>query len=138
MSDASHENPGAGEAGDAAAQTPGEPGPRGRTWVGLGERVGLVAPEREEYVSRWDAFNDPAAAMAHGRPTTAPLPELPTLPPYSRRQQEHAYDFAIGGHHQFTFDVCTLADQRCVGEVGCRGVHWPAATGALVAHVYRR
>src|SRR4051794_22378998 len=42
----------------------GEGGASGRDWLVRGERVGPVAPNREDFVARWDRYDDPRIAMA--------------------------------------------------------------------------
>ncbi|MEA2368963.1 MAG: hypothetical protein QOH38_1681 [Thermoleophilaceae bacterium] len=102
-----------------------------RAAIVAGERVGLSAPEREEFVSRWEQFNDPVLAMLLGTPTLALGTEVRTMPPLTREHREALYEEHVA-RRLLCFDVRLAdGDGRCVGEAYLGDLGWPRATADL-------
>lgn len=102
-----------------------------RAVIVAGERVCLTAPERGEFVARWDQFNDPVLAMLLGTPTLALGAQTRTMPPLTREHREALYEAHVA-RDVLCFDVClTDGDGRCVGEGYLADLTWPRATAEL-------
>jgi RimJ/RimL family protein N-acetyltransferase len=84
-------------------------------WIVRGERVGLVAPRKEEFLDRWDLSNDPILGMLVGLPALPGAPHGGTLPPYSREQHEKLWE-SIAARNVIAFDIREAPDGRLVGE----------------------
>ena len=107
----------------------------GRAVIVGGERVVLTAPEREEFVERWRAWNDPLTAMLIGSPSLASGLHARTMPPVSREQREALYELHVA-RTVICFDVRVDGpDGRCVGEVRLRDLTWPRASGQLEVEI---
>jgi RimJ/RimL family protein N-acetyltransferase len=101
-----------------------------RAVIVAGERVGLTAPERDEFVARWELFNDPLTAMLLGTPTLALGADARTMPPLTREHREALYAEHVA-RRVLCFDVRLTGDDRCVGEGYLADVTWPRATAEL-------
>src|SRR3954470_22404096 len=100
-------------------------GPPPREGGGRGERVALTAPERDEFVDRWRAWNDPLTAMQIGSPSLASGLHARTMPPVTREQREALYELHVA-RTVLCFDVrAESADGRFVGEARLRDLTWP-------------
>ena len=104
-------------------------------WILKGERVGLSAPERGEFVERWRLFNDPVLAWLFGYQTTVNSPMAPSMPPFLREQREGHYERMLQ-RDPITFDIRLLSDGRCIGEASWRRIGWPAASADLALAIY--
>jgi RimJ/RimL family protein N-acetyltransferase len=106
------------------------------TWIVKGAAIGLTAPRREEFVARWDLFNDPLLSMILAMPTTTALPGAATLPPYHREQQENMFNMA-SARGLIAFDLCSVEDgTRPVGEAFLHSLAWPHASAELSLIVF--
>jgi RimJ/RimL family protein N-acetyltransferase len=110
----------------------------GRAVIVAGERVALTAPEREEFVSRWDLLGDPVDAMLQGSPAITTSAFTRTMPPATREQREALY-----GQHVARNILCFDAraggsDGRCVAEAHLCEITWPRASGDLGVVVFER
>ena len=91
-------------------------------WLAKGEFVGLSAPEREDFIDRWDRYNDPRIAMVVAFQTTGSAPIL--KPPVTREQRIGVWRGVEAGL-LIAFDVRTVEDGRYVGEAGLSRIEWP-------------
>lgn len=96
-----------------------------------GEQVVLTAPERDEFVERWDRFNDPLLAMLLGTPTLAPTRDARVMPPVTPEHREALYEEHVQ-RRVLCFDLRLPGDgDRCVGEAYLSDLTWPRASGEL-------
>jgi RimJ/RimL family protein N-acetyltransferase len=84
-------------------------------WIVKGERIGLTAPRKEEFLARWDLHNDPVLGMLVGLPSLPGASHAGTLPPYTREQHETLWD-AIAARAVIAFDLREVDGGRAVGE----------------------
>jgi RimJ/RimL family protein N-acetyltransferase len=105
-----------------------------RTWIVLGERVGLTAMDREEFGARWDAYNDASLGMLLTHATTPHLPGAPRRAPITRDVREALWDF-VNSPCARAFDIRAAEDQRFVGECSLSGIAWPAASAEVAVAV---
>ena len=84
-------------------------------WIVRGERVGLTAPRKDDFLDRWDRNNDPIASMLMGLPSLPGAAYAATLPPSSREQQEKLWE-AVAARELIAFDIREVSDARAVGE----------------------
>ena len=107
-----------------------------RAVIVAGERVALTAPERDEFVERWQVFNDPLLASLLGSPTFAHGRAARTMPPVTREQREALYERHVA-RSILCFDVrLTDADRRCVGEGYLSELSWPRASAELSVAIF--
>jgi [ribosomal protein S5]-alanine N-acetyltransferase len=103
----------------------------GRASIVAGERVVLTAPARDEFVARWDLFNDPMLSMLLGSPVLAHGPHVRTMPPVTREHREALYEQHVA-RRVLCFEVRLAGgDRRCVGEAYLAELSWPRACGEL-------
>jgi RimJ/RimL family protein N-acetyltransferase len=110
----------------------------GRAVIVAGDRVALTAPEREEFVARWEMLGDPLDAMLEGSPAIAHSGYTRTMPPATREQREALY-----GQHVARTILCFDAREggaegRCVAEAHLCEITWPRASGDLGVVVFAR
>jgi RimJ/RimL family protein N-acetyltransferase len=110
----------------------------GRAVIVGGERVVLTAPERDEFVARWQLLGDPLDAMLQGSPSIAQAQFTRTMPPATREQREALYDQHVA-RNVLCFDAREGGpDGRCVAEAHVCEVTWPRASGDLSVVVLAR
>jgi RimJ/RimL family protein N-acetyltransferase len=103
-----------------------------RAVIVAGERVVLTAPEREEFVGRWELFNDPVVAMLLGSPVLTHGAAARTMPPIAREHREALYEEHVA-RRVLCFDVRLAdGDGRFVGEGYLADLTWPRASGELL------
>ena len=105
-----------------------------RQWIVAGERVGLTAPEREEFMSRWDRYNDPALAMLLTAPTSAPRPTS-SRPPVTQDHREAMWKLAVSGDLR-PFEIRTVEDGRVLGECSLSRITWPRASADIAVAIF--
>ena len=108
----------------------GESGPE---WLVRGELVGLVTPNRQDFVDRWDRYNDPRIAMAAAFQTGGAA--LIFKPPMSREHREWLWE-AAGEGLLVPFDIHAIAGGRFVGEAGLSRIDWPRGSGEVAAAIF--
>jgi RimJ/RimL family protein N-acetyltransferase len=101
-----------------------------RTWIVLGERVGLTALVREEFVARWDAYNDPSLGMLLTHPTSPKAASASIKPPVTREDREAVWEFVTSASAR-AFDIRAAEDQRFLGECSLSGITWPTGSAEL-------
>lgn len=101
-----------------------------RTWVVLGERVGLTAMMREEFIARWDAYNDPSLGMLLTHPTTPAAPNAPVKAPVTREDREAVWDYLCSPGVR-AFEIRAAEDQRLLGECSLSGITWPTGSSDI-------
>jgi RimJ/RimL family protein N-acetyltransferase len=104
-------------------------------WIVQGERIGLAAPRKEDFLARWEAHNDPALGMLFGMPSLPSTPLGPTLPPYTEAQHEALWE-CIAARTMIVFDVCHREDGRLIAEVVLNRVYAPHASCELSLAVF--
>jgi RimJ/RimL family protein N-acetyltransferase len=108
----------------------------GRALIVAGERVALTAPEREEFVGRWERLGDPLDAMLQGSPAIAHGTFTRTMPPATREQREALYEQHVA-RTILCFDArAGGADGSCVAEAHLCEITWPRASGDLGVVVF--
>lgn len=107
-----------------------------RTWIVLGERVGLTAFEREEFVARWDAYNDPEIGMLMSFPLLAQYP-APMRPPVTREDRERVWE-VVASRAVLGFDVRAAEDGRSVGECSLSKIAWPRGSAEIAIAILDR
>lgn len=105
-----------------------------RTWIVCGERVGLTALVREEFIARWDMYNDPSIGMLLTHPTDAGGKGSPTKPPLTRESREALWEL-ITSRYLLGFDIRTAEDQRWVGECSLSRITWPAGSADIAVAI---
>jgi RimJ/RimL family protein N-acetyltransferase len=105
-----------------------------RTWVVLGERVGLTALVREEFIARWDLYNDPSLGMMLTHPTSAGATGSPSKPPLTRESREQLWEL-VTSRYLLGFDIRTAEDQRFVGECSLSRITWPAGSAEIAVAI---
>jgi RimJ/RimL family protein N-acetyltransferase len=108
-------------------------GDRAPDWLVRGELVGLAAPDREEFVSRWDRYDDPRIGMAAAFQTGGAAAIF--KPPMTCEHREWIWD-AAGEGLLVPFDIHTVSDGRFVGEAGLSRIDWPRASGEIAAAIF--
>ncbi len=107
----------------------------GHAWLVRGERVGLVAPPREEFVERWIDYNDPRLSMLTAFPTSRSARGWTLKPPVAREHREALRD-AVCSRAILAFDVHVVDGGRFVGEAGLSGIEWPRASADIAACIF--
>lgn len=102
-------------------------------WLVKGRLVGLVAPEREAFVERWDRYDDPRIAMLASFQTAGAAAIY--KPPLTREQRVAVWD-AVAEGLLVAFDVRTVADGRFVGEAGISRLRWPRGSGDIAVALF--
>jgi RimJ/RimL family protein N-acetyltransferase len=102
-------------------------------WLARGELVGLVAPNREDFVARWDRYDDPRIGMAAAFQSGGAAAIF--KPPMTREHREWIWD-AAGEGLLVPFDIHAVADGRLVGEAGVSRIDWPRASGDVAAAIF--
>jgi RimJ/RimL family protein N-acetyltransferase len=93
----------------------------------------LTPPEREEFVSRWDLYNDPRLGMLVAYQSSA-SPFI-MKPPVAREHREAVWD-AIVARQVVAFDVRVAADGRYVGEAGLSRIDWPHGSADIAVVLF--
>jgi len=103
----------------------------GRASIVAGESVVLTAPRRDEFVARWQLFNDPVLAMMLGSPALSHGIHVRTMPPVTLEHREALYEEHVA-RRILCFEVRIAdGDRRCVGEAYLADLTWPRASGEL-------
>jgi RimJ/RimL family protein N-acetyltransferase len=105
-----------------------------RTWIVLGERVGLTAMMREEFIARWDLYNDPALGMLMSYPVASASPAAPTKPPVTRENREAVWELIVS-RGILAFDIRTADDQRFLGECSLSRITWPRGSAEIAVAI---
>ena len=105
-----------------------------RTWIVLGERVGLTALMREEFIARWDTYNDPSLGMLLTHPTTPASPTAPTKAPVTREDREAVWEYVCSPSVR-GFEIRAAEDQRFIGECSLSGITWPSGCAEIAVAV---
>ena len=91
----------------------------------------LTAPRRDEFVGRWQLFNDPVLAMMLGSPALSHGIHVRTMPPVTLEHREALYEEHVA-RRILCFEVRIAGgDRRCVGEAYLADLTWPRASGEL-------
>lgn len=102
-------------------------------WLAVGHRVALAQPEREEFVARWDLYNDAQLGMLATFQTAGTA--VIAKPPVTREHREAVWD-ALAEGAIMAYDLRDVADDRFVGEVGLSRVAWPDGSGDIGVLVF--
>src|SRR5438477_21806 len=97
-------------------------------WLVKGVLVGLSAPEREEFVERWDLYDDPRIGMLAAFQTAGATAIF--KPPLTRENREGVWQAVLDGL-LLAFDIRDVEDGRFVGEAGLSRTEWPDASGDI-------
>jgi len=100
-----------------------------------GDRVGLAAPEREEFVERWIDYNDPRLSMLTAFPTSRSAVGAPLKPPVAREHREALWN-AVCARLILAFDLRAVEDGRFLGEAGLSGIDWPRASADIAVCIF--
>jgi RimJ/RimL family protein N-acetyltransferase len=111
----------------------GDGGESGLEWLVRGELVGLVAPNHDDFVARWDRYDDPRIGMAAAFQSGGAAAIF--KPPMTREHREWIWD-AAGEGLLVPFDIHAVADGRLVGEAGVSRIDWPRASGDVAAAIF--
>jgi RimJ/RimL family protein N-acetyltransferase len=106
-----------------------------RRWIVAGERVGLTALVKEEFLDRWDAYNDAEMGMLISYPTAAASATSPTKPPVTREHREALWELVVS-RAIVGFDVRTVEDRRFIGECSLSRIAWPRACGEIAMAIF--
>jgi RimJ/RimL family protein N-acetyltransferase len=105
-------------------------------WILKGERIGLRAPSRDEFVARWPLYNDPVMAMVAMLPTMTPFSAGSfSMPPFMREQREAIWEH-IAARQSFGLDVWRLDEDRCIGEALIEGIQWPHGSAEFALMIF--
>ena len=108
----------------------------GSAWLVKGDRVGLRAPTREEFVDRWVHYNDPRLTMLTAFPTSRSISAgRPVKPPVAKEHREALWD-TILTRSVLPFDIHVLEDGRFVGEAGLSSIEWPRASAEIAVCIF--
>jgi RimJ/RimL family protein N-acetyltransferase len=108
-----------------------------RTWIVVGERVGLTALVRETFIDRWDLYNDPEIGMLLSFPTTPTSGWGPAKPPITRDNREALWDLIVR-RELLGFEIRTVEDQRFVGECSLSRIAWPRGSAEIAVGIFDR
>ncbi|MEA2369353.1 MAG: hypothetical protein QOH38_2071 [Thermoleophilaceae bacterium] len=106
--------------------------PRQLEWLVQGDGVGLVAPERADFIARWNRYDDPRIAMVAAFQTTG---STILKPPTAREHREAIWQAVVEGA-LVPFDIRTVDDGRFVGEAGVSRIQWPRGSGDVAAALF--
>ncbi|HEX8065188.1 MAG TPA: GNAT family protein [Thermoleophilaceae bacterium] len=106
-----------------------------RTWIVAGDGVGLTAPEREEFVARWDVYNDAGMAMLFGYPTSGTPDGVLLRPPVLREHREAVWETLVA-RSLLAFDVRATDDGRLLGEGSLSRITWPRASAEIALAIF--
>jgi RimJ/RimL family protein N-acetyltransferase len=102
-------------------------------WIVKGELAGLTEPDRDEFVARWDLYDDPRIAMLASFQTSGA--SIILRPPLTREHREGVWEQAQGGSF-LAFDVRTVEDGRFVGEAGLARIGWPHGSAEIAVALF--
>ena len=102
-------------------------------WLVRGDRIGLAAPNREDFVERWDRYDDPRIGMAAAFQSGGAAAIF--KPPMTREHREWIWD-AAGEGLLMPFDIHTVTDGRFIGEAGVSRLDWPRASGDIAVAIF--
>jgi len=105
-----------------------------RTWIVCGERVGLTALMREEFLARWDMYNDPSLGMLLTWPTTGAARTSPIRAPVTIEDREAVWEY-VSSRSVRGFEIRAVEDQRLVGECSLGGISWPTASAEVAVAI---
>jgi RimJ/RimL family protein N-acetyltransferase len=102
-------------------------------WLVRGEMVGLAAPDRAEFVDRWDRYNDPRIGMLAAFQTAGAAAIY--KPPLTREHRESVWQAVLEGR-LIAFDIRALDDGRFVGEAGLARAAWPRGSADIAVALF--
>ena len=102
-------------------------------WLVRGEMVGLAAPDREEFVDRWDRYNDPRIGMLAAFQTAGAAAIY--KPPLTREHRESVWQ-AVLEQRLIAFDIRAVDDGRFVGEAGLARAAWPRGSADIAVALF--
>ncbi|TML82453.1 MAG: hypothetical protein E6G07_03415 [Actinobacteria bacterium] len=102
-------------------------------WLAKGEMVGLTAPDREDFVDRWDRYNDPRIGMLAAFQTAGAAAIY--KPPLTREHRESVWQ-AVLEERLIAFDVRAVDDGRFVGEAGLARAVWPRGSADIAVALF--
>jgi RimJ/RimL family protein N-acetyltransferase len=106
-----------------------------RTWIVQGENVGLTALMREEFIARWDLYNDPSLAMMLAYPAPGTDAAAPAKPPVTRENREALWDLIVS-RGVLAFEIRGAEDQRLMGECSLSRVAWPRGSAEIAVALF--
>ena len=95
--------------------------------------MGLLSPDRDEFVSRWDHYDDPRIAMLAAFQTAGSSSIF--KPPLTREHREALWEDVASGELA-GFEVRAVADGRFLGEAGISRIQWPSASGDIAVALF--
>jgi len=95
--------------------------------------VGLAAPDREEFVDRWDRYNDPRIGMLAAFQTAGAAAIY--KPPLTREHRESVWQ-AVLEQRLIAFDIRAVDDGRFVGEAGLARAAWPRGSADIAVALF--
>ena len=102
-------------------------------WLVRGEMVGLAAPDRDEFVDRWDQYNDPRIGMLAAFQTAGAAAIY--KPPLTREHRESVWQ-AVLEERLIAFDIRAVEDGRFVGEAGLARAVWPQGSADIAVALF--
>jgi RimJ/RimL family protein N-acetyltransferase len=111
----------------------GEGVDRSPLWLVRGHQVGLAAPEREEFLDRWDLYDDPRIGMLAAFQTAGAAAIL--KPPLTREHREGIWQAIMDGL-LVAFDIRALEDSRFLGEAGLARIQWPHGSADIAVALF--
>jgi len=102
-------------------------------WLAKGEMVGLTAPDREDFVDRWDRYNDPRIGMLAAFQTAGAAAIY--KPPLTREHRESVWQ-AVLEERLIAFDIRAVDDRRFVGEAGLARAVWPRGSADIAVALF--
>ena len=106
-----------------------------RTWIVAGELVGLTALVREEFIARWDLYNDPRIGMLMTHPSAVPNVAAPAKPPVLREHREAMWEQVVD-RSILGFEIRAVEDQRLIGEGSLSKIIWPRACAEIAMAIF--
>jgi RimJ/RimL family protein N-acetyltransferase len=104
-----------------------------REWLVKGGLVGLAAPEREDFIGRWDRYDDPRIGMLAAFQTAGAAAIF--KPPLTREHREGVWQAVVDGL-LFAFDILAVEDGRFVGEAGLSRMEWPEGSADIAVALF--
>jgi RimJ/RimL family protein N-acetyltransferase len=98
-----------------------------------GDLVGLTAPDQDDFVARWDRYDDPRIAMLAAFQTAGAAAIY--KPPMSREHREGIWQAVVDGL-LVAFDVWTVDERRFLGEAGISRIQWPRGSGDIAVALF--
>ena len=102
-------------------------------WLVKGLLVGLSVPHREEFVDRWDRYDDPRIGMLAAFQTAGGAAIF--KPPVTREHREGVWQAVVDGL-LIAFDIHAVEDGRFVGEAGLSRIQWPDGSADIAVALF--